>query len=340
MTDAPAVRLGVTTSPRHRTAYLDAGPQTGPLMIMCHGWPELGLLWRHQLTHFARQGWRCIAPDMRGYGGSSVPNRIDAYAVPEIVADMVELHDSLGAAPAVWVGRDWGSPVVWGLAAHHAERCRGVVSMCVPYLARGFTLETLVPLVDRSIYPADTYPVGQWDYWLHYRESFAAAARHFEADIPATMAALFRFGSRRSAGKPAITANVCARGGWFGEAGRAPDAPRHTQLMSDADFAALVAAFGATGFRGADAWYMNDRLNAAHAAAAPDFGRLTMPVLFIHAELDTVCQTTAGRLADPMREDCTDLSEASVEAGHHLMLEKPDEVNRAIDAWLSAKSLV
>ncbi|UOM34034.1 alpha/beta fold hydrolase [Acuticoccus sp. I52.16.1] len=338
--DAPLdARLRTVATARHRTAFLEAGPPGGPLMILMHGWPELGLLWRHQLAHFAASGWHVVAPDMRGYGGSGVPDRIDAYAVPEIVADMVELHDALGGAPAIWVGRDWGSPVLWGIASHHRARCRGVVSMCVPYLARGFTLATLVPLVDRAIYPADAFPVGQWDYWLHYREDFAAAARCFEADIAATMAALFRSGSRRAQGKPTITADVRARGGWFDGAGRAPDAPRHAHLMPDADFAVLVAAFAATGLRGANAWYCNDVPNAAYAAAAPDFGRLTLPVLFLHAALDTVCQTVTGRLAEPMRADCTDLTEATIEAGHHLMLEKPAEVNAAIDGWLAAKSL-
>lgn len=324
---------------RHRTAYLEAGPADGPLLFMLHGWPELALLWRFQLAHFAAAGWRCIAPDMRGYGGSTVPDRIDAYAVPEIVADMTELHDALGAAPAVWIGRDWGSPIVWGLAAHHSERCRGLVSMCVPYQPRGFALSTLLPLVDRALYPEASHPAGQWEYWLNYRENFERAAQHFEADVRATMAALFRSGSRKALGQPAITCNVRERGGWFGPAGRAPAGPRHEHLMSDADFDALIAAFEATGFRGADAWYMNDALNEAHALGARDFGRLTLPVLFIHAALDTVCWTVDGRLAEPMRAACTDLTEATVEAGHHLMLEKPAEVNAAVDAWLAAKGL-
>lgn len=122
----------VLETPRHRTRWIEAGPQDGPLMIFVHGWPELAISWRGQLDHFAAAGWRCVAPDMRGFGGSSVPTSLNAYALREIVADMVELHDALGAAPAVFVGHDWGSPVVWALASHHPERCRGVVSLCVP----------------------------------------------------------------------------------------------------------------------------------------------------------------------------------------------------------------
>ena len=81
---------------RHTTHYWEAGPVDGPLMIFLHGWPEIGLMWRAQIEAFASEGWRCIAPDMRGYGGSSAPAAPEAYRLNEIVDDLVELHDHLG----------------------------------------------------------------------------------------------------------------------------------------------------------------------------------------------------------------------------------------------------
>lgn len=121
-------------SSRHTTHYWQAGPAGGSLMIFLHGWPQIGLVWRAQVEAFASEGWHCIAPDMRGYGGSSAPAASDAYALREIVEDMVELHDHLGASPAIWIGHDLGSPVVGALVAHHAERSRGVVFLSVPYM--------------------------------------------------------------------------------------------------------------------------------------------------------------------------------------------------------------
>lgn len=338
MNDTLFARKHIETA-RHRTSWIEAGPADGPLLILVHGWPELGLVWRAQLDGFAAKGWRCIAPDMRGYGGSSVPTSTDAYEMRHIVADMVELHDGLGGAPAVWVGHDWGSSVVWSLASHHAERCRAAINICVPYLARGFALPNLLPLVDRALYPAEQYPVGQWDYFLNYRENFERTAQDFEADVAATLALLYRTGSPEALGKPAFTADIRAQGGWFGPARRAPVMPRDTALLAQADYEALVAAFGATGFRGADAWYMNDAANTAYAAQAPDFGRLTLPVLFLHAAWDTTCDTTRSRLAEPMRADCANLREVTIEGGHELMLERPLEVNAAIDDWLTAQKL-
>jgi hypothetical protein len=139
------------SSSRHTTRYWEDGPADGPLMIFLHGWPEIGLMWRAQVEAFASEGWHCVVPDMRGYGGSSVPTAAEAYALKEIVEDMVELHDHLGARPAIWVGHDWGSPVAGALAAHHAKRSRGIVLISVPYFANGFGLPSVLPFAGYAV---------------------------------------------------------------------------------------------------------------------------------------------------------------------------------------------
>ncbi|WP_102226992.1 alpha/beta hydrolase [Acidimangrovimonas sediminis] len=306
-------------------------------MIFLHGWPEIGLVWRGQMEHFSALGWRCIAPDMRGYGDSSRPGSTSAYTVRELVADMVELHDALGSTPAIWVGHDWGSAVAWSMASHHAGRCRGVVNLCVPYLARGFALPNLVPLVDRDVYPEARFPVGQWDYWLFYRQHFSRASREFEVDVIGTLAMLYRRAPTRQPRTPAFTAHIRLQDGWFGAAHRPPHTSQEETLLSQEDFDRFAAAFMKTGFSGADAWYMNDEANIAYAAEAPNFGRLSVPALFIHATNDLVCDTTGSRLAEPMREDCESLSEMTIEGGHEIMLEQPGKVSKAISDWLASQ---
>ncbi len=88
----------VLRTARHTTHYWEAGPGDGPLMIFLHGWPESALMWRAQMGAFAAEGWHCVAPHMRGYGKSSVPSDPSAYAVQELVHDIVELHDHLRAS--------------------------------------------------------------------------------------------------------------------------------------------------------------------------------------------------------------------------------------------------
>src|SRR5208282_2589865 len=163
-------------------------------IVFAHGWPELSISWREQMPAFAALGFRAIAPDMRGYGRSSVHPRHEDYALEEIVADMVELLETLGAEKAIWVGHDWGSPVVWSIAQHHPQRCHGVGSLCVPYIPEGFAPERIIPLSDRRVYPEDRFPAAQWDYQLFYRENFATACAGFENNIRNTVRTLFRAG--------------------------------------------------------------------------------------------------------------------------------------------------
>jgi pimeloyl-ACP methyl ester carboxylesterase len=323
---------------RHRTFYLASGPPDGPLMVFVHGWPALSISWRAQLEHFAGLGYCCIAPDMRGYGRSSAPGRREDYALEEIVADMAELVSGLGAVRAVWVGHDWGSPVVWELPRRHPDLCRGVVNMCVPYLADGFAPSTLVPLVDRNVYPEAAYPAGQWDYMLFYEREFDAARATFEADVPATIKALFRGGSAKHRGRPAPTARISRDGGWFGGAGRAPDLPRDPAVLSEDDLVRYVAAFERSGFFGPDAWYANPERNVRYSGAA-GVRTLRLPALFLHAAYDSICETLDSRMAEPMRRDCTDLTEHVLETGHWMPQEEPAQVNAAIERWLAAVSV-
>ena len=97
----------------HTSFYLACGAADGPLIIFVHGWPELGHGWRHQLRCLAALGFRCIAPDMRGYGRSSTYSADGDYAIEHSVQDMLDLLVHLGRDRAIWVGHDWGSAVVW-----------------------------------------------------------------------------------------------------------------------------------------------------------------------------------------------------------------------------------
>src|SRR5206468_2737903 len=235
---------------RHKTFYLASGAEDAPLIVFVHGWPELSISWRHQLPCFADLGFRVVAPDMRGYGRSSVYSRHEDYALEHTVRDMIELLEALGRDKAIWVGHDWGSPVVWSLASHHPERCLGVANLCVPYLAKGFAQETLRPLVDRAIYPEAQYPAGQWEYQLFYEESFEKARAGFEANVRNTVKALFRKGSPGGKGKPSRTAQVRRDGGWFGGTGLAPDLAMDTDVLTREDLDKYVAALEANGFFG------------------------------------------------------------------------------------------
>src|SRR5262245_25305528 len=237
-------------SARHTTFYLACGGVHRPPIIFVHGWPELAISWWQQLPCFASLGFRAIAPDMRGYGRSSVYQDHASYALEHIVRDMLDLLDALGQPRAVWVGHDWGSPVVWSLASHHPERCHGVVSLCIPYFAKGFSPTNLLPLVDRTIYPEPEFPAGQWEYQLFYQENFDKARRTFEANVRNTVKALLRKGDPNGKGRPSLTAMVRKAGGWFGGASEAPDVPLDTDVLNEEELHKYVAALERNGFFG------------------------------------------------------------------------------------------
>lgn len=332
----PLIDRTVST-PRHTTHFLSCGPSDGPLLIFLHGWPGIGLVWRAQMEAFAADGWHCVAPDLRGYGGSSTPTATDAYTVKEIVADMVELHDHLGGRPAIWVGHDWGSPVAAALSAHAPERSRGLVLTSLAYFPDAFALPTLVALVDRTLYPADRYPDGQWDYYRYYTTHFASAVADLDADAAATLASVYRSANPGSFGQVAPSASITRNGGRYGSAHRAPPTEPDPALWPPADFAALVQAFAAHGFRPATAWYLNDAANIAYARTAPNSGRLAQPVLYVNGNWDAICSITGNRQGDPMRAACADLTVTNVPAGHWLPLERKAELIAAIRAWVADK---
>ena len=227
-----AITEHIAKSSRHTTFYLEAGPEEGPLVIFVHGWPELSISWRHQLPALAALGFRAVAPDMRGYGRSTVYGHHSDYAQEEIVRDMIDLIDHLGGRQAVWVGHDWGSPVVWNIASHHPDRCEAVASLCVPYFTIERGLDHTVTLVDRTVYPENEFPVGQWDYMRHYEENFAEAIVPMDANVRNVVKLLFRKGDPGGEGRPFRTAYARRNRGMLG-AGALPDVPRDGDVVSE-----------------------------------------------------------------------------------------------------------
>ena len=125
----------------------------GPLVIMCHGFPESWYSWRHQLVALAEAGFHAVAPDMRGYGQTDKPAAIEDYTLLHLVGDIVGSLDALGAPAAVIAGHDWGAPVAWHAALLRPDRFRAVIALSVPYRPRGAARPTTaMPQTDDAIF--------------------------------------------------------------------------------------------------------------------------------------------------------------------------------------------
>jgi soluble epoxide hydrolase/lipid-phosphate phosphatase len=327
----------VLVTPAHKTSYLEAGPQDGPLLVFVHGWPGLASTWHYQFEHFAARGYRVVAPDMPGYGDSTVHDDPAAYRQELVVAGMLAFLDHIGRRRAVWIGHDWGSPTVWNIAAHFPERCVGVATLAIAFgtLERGW--DGLLAVVDRDRYPEDTSPYGQFDYMAFYEKNAKRAISVFGAAPGNTVKALFRRGDPAVHTGPAARSTVTRDGGWFGGAPHAPDAPLSSTVLTERDFEELTGSLTRNGFGGPTGYYLNHEVNARYADAAPGGGVLRLPVLFVGASYDQVADLRSPAALDAMRSSCPDLAETTVVAGHWLQLEAAAAVNQHIEAWLTSQ---
>src|ERR1700712_5008320 len=151
---------------------------SGPLVLLCHGFPESWYSWRHQIDALADAGFHVVAPDMRGYGQTEAPEAIDQYTLLHLIGDMVGLLDALGEETAVIVGHDWGAPVAWHAALLRPDRFRAVIGLSVPYRPRGKVRPTTVmPRTDQAVF-----------YQLYFQQPGVAEA-DLEADVRASVRA-------------------------------------------------------------------------------------------------------------------------------------------------------
>ena len=147
------------TGVMHRTLetngiYMHVAEQgVGPLVILCHGFPESWYSWRHQLSALAEAGFHAVAPDMRGYGQTDRPDELEQYTLLHLVGDMVGLLEALRAESAVIAGHDWGGPVAWCAALLRPDRFRGVIGLSVPFWPRGpVRPSTVMPQTDDALF--------------------------------------------------------------------------------------------------------------------------------------------------------------------------------------------
>ncbi|MBB1600429.1 alpha/beta fold hydrolase [Variovorax sp. UMC13] len=118
------------------------GPESGPLVVLLHGFPETGEAWRRLAAALSAEGWRVVVPDQRGYGLSDKPKGLRAYALDTLADDVLALCTAFGHARFAVVGHDWGGVVAWHLAARDPRRVQGVCILNAPHPASlgGFTL--------------------------------------------------------------------------------------------------------------------------------------------------------------------------------------------------------
>lgn len=145
----------------------------GPLVIMVHGCPESWFSWRRQIPVIAEAGYKVVAIDVRGYGGSDKPHAIEEYTLKKISADIVGIIDFYEEEQAILIGHDWGGPIVWYTSLLNENRISAVAGLSVPYFPQ------------REISPLDAFEAIYKDKFFYqlYFQKEGVAESEFEPNL-------------------------------------------------------------------------------------------------------------------------------------------------------------
>lgn len=285
----------------------EAGQENrGNPIVLCHGWPEHAFSWRYQVPALVAAGYHVIVPNQRGYGNSACPQAITAYDIEHLTGDLVALLDHYGYAEATFVGHDWGAMVVWGLALLHPTRVGKLINMSLPYQERGDL--PWIAFLEKVL--------GSDYYFVHFNRQPGVADAILDENSARFLGNLYRKNLPLQPPGPGMVMIDLARA----------DTPLGEPVMSEADLGVFRSAFEKTGFTGSINWYRNLDRNW-HLLADVD-PVMNQPALMIYGERDPIPRSERLALFVP------NVEVASLDCGHWIQQERPDELNRLILSWL------
>jgi pimeloyl-ACP methyl ester carboxylesterase len=284
--------------------------QVGKPIVLCHGWPEHAFSWRYQVPALVAAGYHVIVPNQRGYGHSSCPADVAAYDMTHLTGDLVALLDHYGYEDATFVGHDWGAMVVWGLALLHPKRVNKVINLSLPYQERGET--PWITMMEQFL--------GSDYYFVHFNRQPGVADAVLDAHTSQFLRNLYRKNSRKNqplkAPEPGMAMIELATA----------ETPRGEPIMSDSELAVFVSAFESTGFTGSINWYRNLDRNW-HLLGEVD-PVIQQPALMIYGERDVIPKSETLSTFVPNVET------VSLDCGHWIQQELPEQTNQVILTWL------
>jgi pimeloyl-ACP methyl ester carboxylesterase len=316
----PGITLHRAEANKIRMRYAEAGK--GPMVLLCHGWPESWYSWRHQILALANAGYRVVAPDMRGYGVTDAPEAVEHYTLFHIVGDMVQLLKALGEEKAVVIGHDWGAPVAWHCALLRPDIFRGVVGMSVPWTPPGH--QSLLSSLSRR---------GITNFYIQYFQKPGVAEAELQKDVRNSLRRIYYTAGGEMQEKGKGFALLPPGGGLLDNT---VDPAVLPPWLSDADLDYYTAEFKRAGFRGGLNWYRN--LTRTWLLAGPWRGQpILQPSLFIAGSRDGVLRFPASQAQiDAFPKTLPGLRGMHIldGAGHWIQQERAEAVNALLIDFL------
>ena len=258
----------------------------GPLVILCHGFPECWYSWRHQLPALAKAGFRAVAPDLRGYGRSDRPDDVEKYTILHDIGDIVGLVDALGAEQTVIAGHDIGAAIAWQAALMRPDRFRAVIALSPPFRPRGY---------GGSVPPTSLMPQNEnavfYQLFLQSPEAEAALGRDLRRTFRAQFYSL-------SGDRPPSAGGEFAAAGMMPRKGTLLTVPTSLPAwITESDIDVYVEEFTRSGLRGPLAWWRN--VDRSWELMAPFAGAMvTVPALYIAGDRDFVAAVYSQSIAE------------------------------------------
>src|SRR6056297_2677511 len=275
-------------------------------IVLCHGWPEHAYSWRHQMPALAAAGYHVIVPNQRGYGNSSRPPEVAEYDIALLTDDLAALLDHFGYEAATVVGHDWGANVVWSMALLHPGRVSRIINFALPYQPR-----TPVPWIEfmESLFGPD-------NYFVHFNRQPGLADAVLEGNTGRFLRNLFRQNVPAAPPEPGMMMINLATA----------KAPSGDPVMSDDDLAVFISSFEASGFKGSINWYRN--LDRNWHILADVYSIIQQPTLMVYGNRDMIPKFKR------IPEFVPNVDVASLDCGHWIQQELPEETNQTILSWL------
>jgi len=294
----------------------------GPLVLLIHGFPESWYSWRHQLPALAGAGYRAVAVDVRGYGGSSKPAAIDEYRMVRHVADNIGLVHALGEQTAVIVGHDWGSPIAWNSALLRPDVFTALGMLSVPYAARGSTR------------PLDAFRRmgGDEEFYIAYFQEPGRAEAEIEDDVRGWLLGFYVGASGDAPPTGGGTIATVPHGGRLRD--RFPRVETLPAWLTEDDVGFYVGEFERSGFTGGLNRYRNvDR--DWHDMAAFERQPIAVPAVFIGGDRDGPTLWGAAAI-DRFAQTVPNLRGSHIlpGCGHWTQQERADDVNHILIDFL------
>ncbi|KAL5538204.1 hypothetical protein UlMin_044810 [Ulmus minor] len=288
----------------------------GPVILFLHGFPELWYTWRHQIMALASLGYRCVAPDLRGYGDTEAPAAADSYSCHHVVGDLIELLDIVAAdqEKVFVVGHDWGALMAWYLCLFRPDRVKGLVNLSVVFNPRNPKRKPLDTL--RAIYGEDYYV-------CRFQEPGEIEAEFYQIGTERVLKEFLTYKNPNPL--------ILPKGKGFGHPSDSPIVLPSWLSQEDVKF--YTTKYENKGFTGALNYYRNVDRNWELSAPWTK-AQIKVPVKFIVGDLDITYNSLGAKdyiHKGGFKKDCPFLEVVVMEgAGHFINEERADEINKHI----------